>query len=337
MKNFILLLKELKKTLAGAGKLLTIAVGATETSASQSYDIPSVAATVDFINLMTYDLHGTWDAKTGINAPLHAGSDTNKQLNVEACVNYWLSKGCPADKLVIGIPLYGRSFTLANPASYQINAQIRGGGKAGQYTRQSGFLGYNEICMFLKSGWKREWESSQMVPFAHQGDQWVGYDDVESIKKKMEFMKQKNLGGVMFWSIETDDFKNTCGAGNYPLLKAAKSAMAELYENYETSVVDVDPMGDLIGQSLWKIPEMIAKFRIQMMIQDIPLNDIMAESSDEIYYQCSVDGIFKHPRDNQKYFICVSQNAQEHSCDDGKAFNSNTLSCEKIITMSYVI
>ena len=52
---------------------------------------------MDFINLMTYDLHGAWDAQIGMNAPLFEGkadvTPTQKQVNVNASVIYWLQQG----------------------------------------------------------------------------------------------------------------------------------------------------------------------------------------------------------------------------------------------------
>lgn len=52
---------------------------------------------LDFINIMAYDLHGPWDMRIGINAPLYEGlSDVTplqKQLNVNASIHYWLREG----------------------------------------------------------------------------------------------------------------------------------------------------------------------------------------------------------------------------------------------------
>lgn len=64
-ENFVLLLAELKRTLAPYGKLIAVAVGATEKSASISYDIPKLVEHVDFVNLMAYDMHGSWEPLTG--------------------------------------------------------------------------------------------------------------------------------------------------------------------------------------------------------------------------------------------------------------------------------
>ena len=40
-----------------------------------------------------------------------------------------------------------------------------------------------------------------------RGDRWVSYDDEHSVRLKAEFAFDMKLGGVMVWSVETDDFK----------------------------------------------------------------------------------------------------------------------------------
>lgn len=87
-ENYVQLLKELRKRFDEEGFLLTAAVGAAQTSASKSYIVPEIVKYLDFVNLMAYDLHGLWDKKTGINAPLYAGSwetDEERILNVVSC------------------------------------------------------------------------------------------------------------------------------------------------------------------------------------------------------------------------------------------------------------
>lgn len=176
-----------------------------------SYDVSGIAAQVDFINLMSYDLHGAWDHQTGHNAPLY---DRNSDLNVDSCVRYWLAKGCPKEKLVVGIPTYGRSFTLQTASNNGLSALTVGPGHEG-ITAEKGTLGYNEI---VNNNWQRQWIESQKVPYAYNGNQWVGYDDVRSVTEKSNYIVNKGLGGCMFWSIETDDFKR-----GYPLISAASN------------------------------------------------------------------------------------------------------------------
>jgi chitinase len=67
--------------------------------------------------------------------------------------------------------------------------------------------------------WTIHRDADQKIPYAVKGNQWIGYDDVQSIKDKVAFLKSKGLGGGMVWSIDTDDFKGLCGHGKYPLLK----------------------------------------------------------------------------------------------------------------------
>ncbi|KYN43441.1 putative chitinase 2 [Trachymyrmex septentrionalis] len=219
-KNFVEMLKAVKTELKKKGKILSIAVGAAESLATLSYDpISQIAANVDFINLMTYDLHGTWDGVTGHHAGLYSPTSGDK-LNVHAAVLYWLKKGCPPEKLILGVPFYGRAFTLSNSNNNGIGAPSSGPSLSGPYTQEGGYLGYNEICTKLKEGgWTVIHGNKEKSPYAYKGNQWVGYEDEQSIKVKADYVKEKGLGGLMTWSIDTDDFRGICGTKN-PLLKA---------------------------------------------------------------------------------------------------------------------
>ena len=97
---------------------------------------------------MAYDFHGKWERETGHNAPLYASSldsEWQKQLSVDNAASMWVRLGAPKEKLIIGMPTYGRSFTLSNPEHFRIHAPASGGGKAGEYTKESGFLAYYEV------------------------------------------------------------------------------------------------------------------------------------------------------------------------------------------------
>ena len=74
------------------------------------YDVPVLDRTLDFINLMTYDMHGAgWEPSTADHhAPLYKRPWEADGNNVNFCVNYWISKGASPSKIVMGIPLYGQ-------------------------------------------------------------------------------------------------------------------------------------------------------------------------------------------------------------------------------------
>ena len=65
-----------------------------------------------------------------------------------------MRKGAPREKLIIGMPTYGRTFTLKDPGYYGIGAKAPRPGAAGKYTRENGFLSYYEvdkICVFFSN------------------------------------------------------------------------------------------------------------------------------------------------------------------------------------------
>ena len=58
-----------------------------------------------------------------------------------------MKQGFQKSQINVGIPLYGQTFQLANPASsHGLNAQSVGPGTAGEFTKQQGMLSYVEIC-----------------------------------------------------------------------------------------------------------------------------------------------------------------------------------------------
>lgn len=125
----------------------------------------------------------------------------------------------PNQKIIFGVPLYGRSFYLENPQITAPQSQAKGAGNKGPYTRQDGSLAFYEICEFQKNGWTTVQDpSGVMGPYAYgpsnnNTHDWVGFDDIDMIIKKTQYAMNKNLGGVMAWDISTDDFNNVCGLG----------------------------------------------------------------------------------------------------------------------------
>ena len=110
-------------------------------------------------------------------------------------IKYWIQKGAPKEKLIMGMPLYGRSFTLSSSRNNGLNAPTSAAGQAGKFTREAGFLAYYEICHNVKQdGWTVHCAMDGIdgctdvhTPYAFKGRQWVSYDDRESIKRKVRF------------------------------------------------------------------------------------------------------------------------------------------------------
>lgn len=69
-------------------------------------------------------------------------------------------------------------------------------------------------------------------PYAHKGNQWVGYDDPDFLTRKARYVKSQGLGGMFVWTLDLDDFQNTCCTGSQPLLRTiARELMGIPYDN----------------------------------------------------------------------------------------------------------
>ena len=202
-QNFTLLLKEIRERLNAQelkdnkDYLLTIAAGAsnyyienTEVEKFQNY--------LDYVNLMTYDIHGPWDAYTDFNSPLYNNNDESNQykISIDSSVKSWLNAGLPADKLVVGIPFYGYVYTVSkntNNGLYQTHSQGR---SLGFDVIKNDYLSNPE---YLKS-----FHAESLVPWLYNGRTFISYDDSHSIALKAEYIREKNLGGAMIWELSQD-------------------------------------------------------------------------------------------------------------------------------------
>ena len=232
-QRFTVLCQELMdafvKEAAESGKdrlLLTAAVAAGKATIDKAYEIPKIAKVLDFINVMAYDLHGQWEKETGHHTAMGASKpndDLSKILTVTYAIDYWIKKGAPSRKLALGMGTYGRSFTLRDPSQTGLDAPAKEGGRKGKYTREKGFLSYYEICKMPLTVVD---DNKALAPYGYHDDQWVGFDNAQSLLQKVALVKKLNLAGAMFWALPLDDFSGSfCGQGPYPLMNAVKAAL----------------------------------------------------------------------------------------------------------------
>jgi hypothetical protein len=156
---------------------------------------------VDWINVMAYDLHGSWDPVTGPHTALRADDG----LSIEHAVDLYLGAGVPAQKLHLGLAGYGRTWTLANPANHVYGSAATGTGVAGTCTQEAGFLSSVEIANMVATGGQMALDSASQTAYAWKGNQFVTFDTLATHKVKTDYICSKALGGVMFWAMDLDD------------------------------------------------------------------------------------------------------------------------------------
>uniref|UniRef100_A0A7N9AM55 chitinase n=1 Tax=Mastacembelus armatus TaxID=205130 RepID=A0A7N9AM55_9TELE len=234
-QRFTVLCKELLEAYEAEGKesgkprlILSAAVSAGKGTIDAGYEIAEISKYLDFINVMTYDFHGTWERVTGHHSPLYNGShDTGDHvyLNTNFAMKYWQENGTPVEKLNMGFATYGRTFHLATQSS-EVGAPTSGPAAAGVFTREAGIWSYYEICTFLK-GATVQMIADQKVPYATKENEWVGYDNKESLETKVQYLKDNRFGGGFVWALDLDDFNGQfCGQGNYALISYLRSLLA---------------------------------------------------------------------------------------------------------------
>ncbi|KMQ93462.1 putative chitinase 2-like protein [Lasius niger] len=187
-QNFVSLVKELRDTFRGHRFLLTAAISANKDTIDMGYDIPKISKYLDYIHVMAYDYHGAWNKQVLPNSPLRS----KDRLSVEDTITYLLQQGAPAEKLVLGLAMYGRTFVLTTvpetPKINPIGLPSLDTGFKGPYTSEDGFMGFNEICEALvlyPQEWTTGWDNYSSTAYAIKKDHVVVYDDRKAIMIKV--------------------------------------------------------------------------------------------------------------------------------------------------------
>lgn len=109
---------------------------------------------------------------------------------------------------------YGRTYTLGSADNHGLHAPVKkwdtNGGLPGKFTNESGFLSYFEFCQEEET-WTKEHDKIGQCPYAYKKNQWVGYENADSLKIKMDWMKSNKYGGAMIWALDLDDYRGVCG------------------------------------------------------------------------------------------------------------------------------
>lgn len=147
---------------------------------------------------------GLWDRNvTSIGAYALAHTNlTEINMGLELL---WRNNVNPA-RVVMGLGFYGRSYTMADPGCMTAGCPFADPARPGRCTGQEGILAGYEINDIIKNGGKVSFDKEAAVKIVTwNNDQWVSWDDAESLKLKLDFANKRCLGGTMVWAIDLDD------------------------------------------------------------------------------------------------------------------------------------
>ncbi|NDJ78260.1 MAG: glycoside hydrolase family 18 protein [Chloroflexi bacterium] len=230
LENFTLLLAELRAQLDTAGErdgrtyYLSMLAPAFP-QLYQNIELNNAHIYLDWINLMTFGFHGEWSELASHHAPLYAntrdprGEEMQQLYNVDAVVNVFLDAGVPANKLVVGLPFYAQTWLNVRPNDYFGLYQRADGVPAG--TRPGGILYYRDMIPLLTNvNYTRFFDDEVRASWLYSAEERIAisYDDAQSLRDKVMYVRQHRLGGVMIWQVSYDDKDN-------PLLEVVNDAL----------------------------------------------------------------------------------------------------------------
>ncbi|ELU38710.1 killer toxin alpha/beta [Rhizoctonia solani AG-1 IA] len=134
------------------------------------------------------DIHGSWDIKFNTGVLPHTAIP-----EVNQAVNMMLKAGVRMGKINLGIGVtsfYGRSFTLANPSCNVGGCPMSGPGTPGPCTKGEGL--------------KPEYNATSQTMTLKYDNQWVGYENPDTIAKKLDFVLKRAMPGVLIWATDLD-------------------------------------------------------------------------------------------------------------------------------------
>lgn len=176
---------------------LSIAAPAGETHYSV-LKLAKLGNILDHVNLMAYDYAGSWDTTSGHSANLFVNSITPKTtpFNTNSSLQAYLDAGVPPKKMVIGMPIYGRSFE----ATEGIGKAFTG---VGSGSWENGVWDYKDLP---RSGAEVKYDEVAQAFYSYDSStkELVSYDTPAIIKRKVTYLKNHNLGGSMFWEASAD-------------------------------------------------------------------------------------------------------------------------------------
>ncbi len=217
-ENFNLLLKETRIALDKLGKKnkkpytlsFVVSVGGWFFDA---VDIKEAIKHVDYIAVMAYDLSGAFSSQTEHNNPLYT---SNNLWSIDNFMQKLLSLNVSRDKVILGIPLYGKIFE---------GVENKNNGLYQKFTKMAlnaeGYVNFRDMPKYLNNkNFKKFYDSEAKVPYLYSAKDkiFITYVNEESIKELTNYITKHNLGGAMTWQILQDDT-------NFTLLKAINSGL----------------------------------------------------------------------------------------------------------------
>ncbi|KAF5445726.1 hypothetical protein F2P56_034756 [Juglans regia] len=166
------------------------------------YPIDSMRRNLDWVHVLAYNyyLPAGRDRVTFFHAALYGPSN---MANTDDGINEWKRRGFLPSKLVLGLPYHGYAWTLLSPQKNPMGAA-----STGPAVTKDGAVSYKWFKWFIRNNAQEAvcgYNATSVVNYCTFGLTWINYDDVEAIRAKVSYVKQKGLLGYNVFQVGHDD------------------------------------------------------------------------------------------------------------------------------------
>ncbi|XP_049777131.1 chitinase-like protein EN03 isoform X2 [Schistocerca cancellata] len=237
-RQFSSLVQELKTSLKTENALLTLSV-IPYINHTLYYDCSALSPHVDHLHLLAYDYHTPQRTPNTADypAPLYVAGKRDPDLTADGNVRWFLERGFPSRKIILGIPTFARTWKLDDDSRVSGVPPIEadGAGDTDNIANTAGIMAFQTVCMLLPNAGNAGYKTTLSrvtdptdrlgsygfrLPSGEVTGLWVGYEDPDVAQYKAAYAKIKSLGGIAFSDLSLDDYHGICTGDKYPIVRA---------------------------------------------------------------------------------------------------------------------